>query len=144
MKQYNEAVRIFAITLNSLSPRAYNYLREKFRKNLPHVGTIKKWYANSQCNGEPGVSQESINTLRNLVEDSNEEVYVTSSFDEMNIRRNCQWSDVQKKFIGQITYGSIPENAQYLPVANNAIVFMINGINLSSNLPVAFQFINCL
>lgn len=143
-KQYNESVRIFSLTLHSLSSRAYNYVREKFHKNLPHVTTITKWYANSRCNGESGVSQESINTLRNLVGENKEELYVTLSFDEMNIRRNCQWSDVQKKFIGQITYGSIPKNAQYLPIAHNAIVFMVNGVNSSFNLPVAFHFINCL
>lgn len=144
MKKYNEPVRIFSLTLHSLGARAYNYVRQKFHKNLPHASTIKKWYANSQCNGEPGVSQESINTLRNLVKESKDEIYVTLSFDEVHIRRNCQWSDVRKKFMGQITYGSIPENAEYLPVANNAIVFMVNGVNLSFNLPVAFHFINCL
>lgn len=119
-------------------------MREKFNQNLPHVSTIKKWYANSKCNGEPGVSQETINTLRNLVEGNENEVYVTVSFDEIHLQRNCQWSDVKKQFIGQISYGSIPENAQYLPVANNAIVFMVNGINLSFNLPVAFHYINCM
>lgn len=90
------------------------------------------------------MSQESLNTLRNLVEESEKEVYVTLSFDEMHLQRNCQWSDVQKNFLGQITYGSIPENAEYLPVANNVIVFMVNGVNLPFNLPVAFHFINCL
>lgn len=144
LTKYDESVRIFSLTLHSLSPRAYNYIREKFRKNLPHVSTIAKWYANSRCNGEPGVSQESIDTLRKLVESNQEDVYVTLSFDEVHINRNCQYSDVQKKFLGQITYGSIPRNAQYLPVANNAIVFMVNGVNLSFNLPVAFHFINCL
>lgn len=68
----------------------------------------------------------------------------TLSFDEMNIRKNIQWSDTHKKFIGHITYGSIPDNAQYLPVANYAIVFMVNKVNKSFNLPVAFHFINCL
>lgn len=62
----------------------------------------------------------------------------------MNIRRNIQWSDRQKKFLGGISYGSIPDNAEYMPIANNAIVFMINGINFEFNLPVQFEFINCL
>lgn len=143
-KEYHESVRSFSLTLHSLSPRAYNYVRQKFRKNLPHVTTIKKWYANSSCNGQPGISQESLNTLRNLVEESEVEIHVVLNFDEVHINRDCQWSDTRKKFIGHITYGSIPENAQYLPIANNAIVFMVNGVNKSFNLPFAHHFINCL
>lgn len=140
--QYNETIRIFSLTLHSLSPRAYNYVRQKFNKNLPHTSTIRKWYSKSSSNGEPGISEESLNALRNLA--AEDEIYVTLSFDEMNIRRNIQWSDTQKKFLGHITYGSIPHNAQYLPVANYAIVFMVNGVNNSFNIPVAFHFINCL
>lgn len=142
--QYDESVRSFSLTLHSLSPRAYNYVRKKFRNNLPHSSTIRKWYANSSCNGEPGLSKESLDTLRKLVEQHEKEIFVTVSFDEMHIKKHVQWSDTKKKFIGHITYGSIPEHAEYLPVANNAIVFMVNGFNLKFNIPVAFHFINCL
>lgn len=58
--------------------------------------------------------------------------------------RNVQYSDAQKRFIGHISYGSIPKDAEYLPVATNAIVFMVNGVNVSFNIPVAYHFINCL
>lgn len=40
--QYDEDVRAFALTLHFYSPRAYNYVREKFDKHLPHVATIRK------------------------------------------------------------------------------------------------------
>lgn len=145
--QYDESIRNFSLTLHSLSPRAYGYVRKKFNNNLPHPSTIRAWYSNSSANGEPGLSKESIDTLKNLVDEhrlNNTDIYSTISFDEMSIRRNVQWCDNQKKFKGNITYGSIPDNADYLPVANNVIVFMANGINVSFNLPVAFHFINCL
>lgn len=132
--------------MHSLSPKGYAYVREKFKNNLPHPSTIRTWYANSS-NGEPGISKDSLENLKNLVDEyklKNEEIYCTLAFDEMSIRRHVQWSDTQKKFIGHISYGSIPENAEYLPVANNALVFMVNGINVSFNVPVAFHFINCL
>lgn len=145
--KYPESVRNFALTLHSLSPRGYGYVRKKFNLNLPHPSTIRAWFSNSHANGEPGISKESIDTLTNLVKEYKEkdmELYCTLSMDEMSLLRNVQWCENQKKFKGHITYGSIPQNSEYLPVANNAIVFMVNGINMNFNLPVAFQFINCL
>lgn len=135
------------MNLHSINPRAYKYVREKFHKNLPHVSTIRKWYANSSCDGEPGLSTESLDTLKNLVQEhkvNKLNIHATISFDEVHIRRNIQWSDPRKKFIGHITYGSIPQKAEYLPVASNAIVFMVNGINIPFHIPVGFHFINCL
>lgn len=144
---YSEAIRSFALNSHSLGPQGYNYLREKFHNNLPHPSTIRKWYAKSNCNGEPGLSEDSLATLRSLVEEHKKEnntIHATISFDEVHIRRHVQWSDTKKKIIGNITYGSIPQKAEYLPAASNAIAFMVNGINKSFHLPVAFQFINCL
>lgn len=120
----------------------------KFNNNLPHASTIRTWYASSGANGEPGLSKEALETLKNLVNEkkstSNTEILCTLSFDEVNIMRNVKYSDAQKRFIGHISYGSIPKDAQYLPVATNALVFMVNGINLQFNIPVAYHFINCL
>lgn len=129
--------------MHSLGPRAYRFLREKFHNNFPHPTTLRKYYSNSSSNGQPGISTDSLETLRKLVLD-NGNVYCTLSLDEMSIRRNVQWSHCQKKFIGRITYGSIPNNAEYLPVACHAIVFMVNGINHEFNLPIQFEFINSL
>lgn len=145
--KYNQSIRTFALTLNVLSPRAYGYVRQKFNNNLPHPSTLRKWYANSSSNGEPGLSKDSLHVLRALVEKYREkqtDIYVTLAFDEMNIRRHVQYSDTMKRFLGNITYGSIPRNAEYFPVANNAIVFMVNGINIRFNIPVAMHFINSL
>lgn len=147
---YDEEIRAFALTLHSLSPRAYGYIRMKFNNNLPHASTIRTWYASSGANGEPGLSKEALETLKNLVEEkqanteTNNEVLCTLSFDEVNIMRNVKYSDSQKRFIGQISYGSIPSDAEYLPVATNALVFMVNGVNMQFNIPVAYHFINSL
>lgn len=114
---------------------------------MPAPCTIRKWYAKSNANGNPGLSKESLDTLRNLVNEykaKGEEVYCSLSFDEMNIKRNLTYSDTQKRFIGHISYGSIPSNAEYLPVATYALVFMINGLNIKFNLPVAYHFVNSL
>lgn len=141
--KYDESVRRFCLTMHSLGPRAYQFFRQRFHNNFPHPSTLRKYYANSSSNGEPGISKDSLESLRKLVAE-NGTVYCTLSLDEMSIRRNVQWSDRRKKFVGGITYGSIPNNAEYLPVANNAIVFMVNGINIKFNLPIQFEFINSL
>lgn len=145
--KYNEDVRSFALTMNYLSRRAYNFLREKFNNHLPSLSTVRKWYANSSANGQPGITKESLDTLRTLVNNAksnNNEIVCALNLDEMHIRRHVQWCDNQKKFIGHITYGSRQNHADYLPVASNALVFMLNGINSKFNLPLAFYFINTL
>lgn len=64
---YGKWIREFVLTLNFYSPRAYVYFREKFKSTLPHPSTLKKWYANSDANGEPGISLAGLNCLINLV-----------------------------------------------------------------------------
>lgn len=101
--QYPESIRNFALTLHSLSPRGYGYVRKKFNKNLPHPSTIRAWFSNSHANGTPGISKESIETPTNLVNEyraKNMELYCTLSMDEVSIRRHIQWSDTEKKFKG--------------------------------------------
>lgn len=135
------------MTLSYFSPRAYDFIRVKFGKNLPHPATIRKWYSTSTSNGEPGISKSSIDVLSNLVDElkaENDTVYATLTFDEMSIRRNVTWSESQKKFIGFINYGKTGNDNEYLPLASNAIVFMLNGINTRFNLPIAHYFINAL
>lgn len=145
-RQYNTDVRSFAFTLSYYSPRAYRFIRAKFENNLPHPSTMRKWYANSMANGKPGISESSISMLRTLIEDlktRNEKLYVTLVFDEMAINPMLTWSESQKKFIGFINYGKYDSDKR-LPLASQAIVFMVNGINASFNLPVAHYFINAL
>lgn len=144
--KYQESVRSFALTLHFHSPRAYNYLREKFNKTLPHVGTIRNWYMNSGANGEPGFCMESFDTLKNLAakyKNANKQLICALVFDEMAIRKHLQWSDSRKQFLGSINYG-FRTNSEEMPLAKNALVFMVNGINANFNMSVAFYFIENL
>lgn len=61
----------------------------------------------------------------------------------MSTKQHLQWSDCQKKFLGHITYGFRPDGA-VIPLANNVIVFMLNGVNVEFTLPVAHYFIRSL
>lgn len=145
-KQYPESVRVFCLTLHFHKPGAYNYLRELFNCNLPHLNTLQKWYYTSTSNGKPGISEDALNVLKNLAETSEtmktngQELLCSLSLDEMAIRRNVQYSDAQKTFFGRISYGSRSSGDEF-DVAKNAIVFMVSGINEKFEIPIAFHFI---
>lgn len=138
---------MFVFTLRFLSPKAYDYIRKKFKNNLPHQATIRKWFLNSSIDGEPGICGRSIELLKILIanqKEKGEELYCSLIHDEISIRRGAQWLHSQKKFIGFINYGSVDVDAEHLPLASNVLVFMINGMNVSFNLPIAFYFISSL
>lgn len=144
--QYPESVRSFAITLNFYSPRAYDYVRQKFENHLPCQSTIRNWYSHSSANGEPGFCKQSFVTLTKLAEEQRskgKQLIVSLIFDEMSIRKQLHWNDNQKKFLGHVTYGFESDSAEF-QLANNVLVFMANGININFNLPVAFYFITSL
>lgn len=142
--KYNENVRKFALTLYFYSPRAYKYIREKCWNHLPHHSTIRKWYANSSVSGARGFCNQSFEILTdhaNKLKTGGTEPVCSLIFDEMAIRKHLQWSTSQKNFLGQISYGFRPDCAD-VPLATNALVFMLNGINFDMTLPVAYYFIN--
>lgn len=139
--QYGEDVRAFALTLHFYSPRAYNYVREKFDKHLPHAGTIRKWYSTAGTTSEPGICRESLCSLEKLAKEhsaNGSQLICSLIFDEMSIRKHLQWSDSR-----HISYGFRPDNAA-VPVATNVIVFMVNGVNVEFNFPIAYYFVTSL
>lgn len=90
-RQYSVAVRKFALTLSFHSPRAYRYIREKFGKTLPSPSTLTKWYAKSDCNGEPGILPEAMKTLESAVKalaNEGKQFLGSLAFDEVYIRRH--------------------------------------------------------
>lgn len=146
-QQYNSDVRAFAITTTCFSPRCYEFLRQTFHNNLPHPATIRKWLFYSSTNGEPGICKGSLDMLSKLASDlktKGEKLVVALVFDEMAIKKHVTWSAVRKKFVGFINFGKYEESDDHLPVASQAIVFMVNGINLPFNCPIGFYFINSL
>lgn len=67
-------------------------------------------------------------------------------FDEMSIRQQVMWSLHQLDYIGYINYGKDtenPENPQNI-IAKQAIVFVLNGIDVNFEFPVAYYFIDTL
>lgn len=139
-----ESIRKFILTLRFYSPRAYDYIRMKFDNNLPHPATIRKWYQQSGVQSKSGICQRSVELLKDQVrklKNANEELYCGLVHDEMSIRQHAQWLDDKKEFSGFITFGKVSEDAETLPLATHALVFLINGINIPFHLPIAYYFI---
>lgn len=138
---------MFSLNSRYLSPRSYEYLRQKFNNNLPHSGTIRKWFSQSTAGTTGGFIDAALIALRELVnEHKNKEstIIVAISFDEMSMRKHVQWLHHKKKFAGFINFGTLDEEDEPLPVANNVIVIMLNGINVKITLPIAYFFITTL
>lgn len=101
---------------------------------------------NSSSNGEPGFCKESFDTLKELAgkyKSEGKQLFGSLVFDEMSIRKHLQWCDSKKKYLGFINYG-FRTNVEEMPLAKNALVFMLNGINANFNMPIAFYFIETL
>lgn len=143
--QYNLAVRKFALTVHFHSSRSYRFIRRTFNNHLPHISTLKKWYCKSLANGNPGISEHGLNTLKNISEKmktTGEKLIVSVAMDEIYIKKHVQWSDSRKKFLGFISHGKHEGNE--LPVATNVLVFLVSGVNTPFHQPIAHYFITSL
>lgn len=145
-QKYSEEVRKFALTLRFYSPRAYDYVRNKFHKNLPHPTTIKKWYQRSNIQTKSGICTRSFELIKdkvNKLKEEGKELHVGLVFDEMYIREHLQWMK-DKKFSGFITFGKFLESDERLPLATQVLVFLLSGINIPFHIPIAYFFIDNL
>lgn len=145
--KHNESIRMFSFNMRYLGPRAYEYMRSKFGNTLPHSSTIRKWFSFSNANSNGGFVDACLQSLKKLAEQlkaDNKLIYVSINFDEMSIRRHVQWLNYKKLFSGFINFGTTDFENDPLPVATNALVVMLNGINVKVTLPIAYYFINSL
>lgn len=146
-EKYSPEVRRFAMTLHYHSPRAYVFVREKFHLNLPSESTIRIWIRNSDMDAEPGIHESVLRVLKNKVvakKAEGSELVCSLAFDEMHIRKHVQWNHPSKHLQGYVTYGWDPTDGSEKPQANQAIVFMVNGLNEKFTIPVAYHFIAAL
>lgn len=141
-EKYTETVRAFCFRLHGLSPKAYKFVRNEFGNTLPHTSTIKSWYRNSNLDTEPGIHESSLMILERKaceMKENGQSLVCSLTFDEMSIRKHVQYCSKTKQCLGAVTYGS-----KKCEIANNAIVFLVNGINSKVKVPVAYHFITSL
>lgn len=142
---YNPSVRKFALVLSCKSKSGYRWVRQKFANHLPSIRTIQSWHSNSSCNFECGFNNQTISTLSKLTAQEKlkgNELYVTMCHDEVFIRRHIHWNHNQKRYNGLVTYGRRDDDE--IPVANNAIFFLINIIQTGQSLILAYFLIKSL
>ncbi|KAJ3641435.1 hypothetical protein Zmor_027942 [Zophobas morio] len=141
-KQYEEELRVFALTLNFYSTSAYNYIRKTFAKSLPHPKTLEKWYR--AVDGSPGYTRETLRAVEIKVKEMRKEnklLVCGLIMDEMSIRQHVQWNG--KRQTGYINYG-FRMDGDGLPVAKNALVFLLVSHSCKWKIPVGYFLINGL
>lgn len=142
---YNANVRAFCLKLHYLSPSAYEFLRSQFNDHLPHVKTITSWYRHSSLDAEPGINEASLKMLeeqaKTFTNRTNKQAICSLTFDEMAIKKHQQWCFKTSKFYGGVTYGNTEATEE---TANNAIVFLVNGINAHIKVPIAYHLITSI
>lgn len=108
-QKYPEVVRRFCLDIYYLSVITYESIRSTFNNNLPHTATIRSWYANSDMNAEPGISESCLKVLlqKKAIENKSKgnEFLVSICFDEMYIKKHFQWCNTSKHLSGFPTYG---------------------------------------
>lgn len=140
-KKYPPNARAFCISLHAISPKAYNFVREKFGKNIPHPETIREWYRQSNLDASSGISSVSMDALEhmaNKMQDEGRQLVVSLIMDEMSIQRNMTWCRSSNKFIGLVDCGTLDPEDDFT-LAKNALVLIFSFIYCRS-LEIFFQF----
>lgn len=145
-RTYNEDVRSFCLTLHFYSPRAYQFVRSKFNNHLPSISAIRKWYGS--INSAPGFDNEAFEILekkaKQYFEEYKRKILCACIKDEMHIRTQSQYNAYKMKFDGFVDMGEKLTSQGILPLAKEALVFLVSGIEEDFKIPIAYFFINSL
>lgn len=141
--KYPPSVRAFCLSLHYTSPRAYEFVREKFANHLPHTQTIRQWYRNSNLDSKSGLSKHSLDALEALAKKMNNTLFINLNFDEMNINSGMFWCRATNKFIGLIDSGTQNPDSDFT-LAKDVVVYMAVGVNAHFQQPIAYYFIQSL
>lgn len=145
-KTYDEDVRSFCLTLRFYSPRAYDFVRSTFGNNLPSNSTIRNWYAG--INSSPGFDTDAFDFLEKKATEfkfkNNKNLLCSLVLDGMAIRSHSQWNAERMRFDGFVDMGQRLTAQGILPMAKEALVFMVVGVEEKFKMPLAYFFINGL
>jgi hypothetical protein len=136
---YSPELRSFALTLHFYSPHAYRYVRRVFNTCLPHPRTIEKWY--TSVDGQPGFTDHALRALQARAASRQTPLICSLMMDEVAIRQQLEWDG--KKFCGYIDMGTGTDDDS-LPIAKEALVFMVVAVNDCFKLPVGYFLIDGL
>lgn len=132
--KYSPELKSFALTLQFYSAKAYDFVRKTFNLALPHPVQIRKWYTKVQA--EPGFTEPSFQALSQRVKSNGKNVVASLMLDEMAIRKHVSWDG--KKFRGYVDLGNDAKDDDSAPIAKDALVLMVVGINETWKVPVGY------
>jgi len=133
---YSPELRSFALTLHFYSPHAYRYVRRMFDTCLPHPRTLEKWF--QTIDGRPGFTKEAFDALKLRTASSAKPLVCALMMDEVAIRQQLEWDG--KRFCGYIDMGTGIDD-DTMPLAKEALTFMVVGFNHCFKLPVGYFLI---
>ena len=139
---YTPELKSFALTLQFYSSKAYSFLRKTFNLALPSQSQIRRWY--SKIPADPGFTEPAFNALKLKAEEAKEngkEVLCSLMLDEMSIKKHVSWDG--HKYQGYVDLGNGADDDS-LPLANDALVFMVVSLNSSWKVPCGYFFIDGL
>jgi hypothetical protein len=109
---------------------------------LPHPRTIEKWFRT--IDGRPGFSREAFDALKvrsAALFQSGKRLICALMLDEVAIRQQTEWDG--KQYHGYIDMGTGLYNVA-MPLATEALTFMLVAVNDSFNVPVGYFLIDGL
>ena len=138
---YPPELKNFALSLHFYSSKAYDFVRSQFSNCLPHPKTLSRWY--SCTNGNPGFQNDVFDVLKNMASNrQGSPLLCTMMLDEVAIRRQLDWDG--KKFVGYVDLGVPVEDGSSLPIAKEALVFMIVSLTERWKIPLSYFLIDGL
>lgn len=130
------------MTLHFYSPKAYRYVRQKFCNALPDPSTLRSWYGSINC--EPGFTSESFDALKKKVSEGEKigkKVIVALMLDEMSIKKGIQHLR-EGKLRGYVDIGSGIDTCDDIPLAKDALVFMVVALDDSWKILLGYFLVN--
>ena len=127
------------MTLHFYSPKAYGYVRKAFDTCLPHPKTLAKWH--TSVDGKPGFSQTALSAIATRVEaekQQNKDVVCALMFDEVALRQQVDFNGID--YSGFIDMGTQMDDDS-LPLAKEALVFMVTSVNSNWKMPIGYFLI---
>jgi hypothetical protein len=135
-------LQVFAATLLFYSPKAYDYVRETFFKDLPDETTVRRWFSN--VDGTPGFSEPAFQLLEDRVAKGNlinKQVLVCLMLAEMSVKKqvdNDSHSGTNKGYVN-IGFGSAESEDK---LATDALIIMAVGVIWHFKIPLAYFFVS--
>jgi len=139
-KCFSPKLRAFALTLNFYSPKAYNFVREKFGSCLPYATTLRSWC--HEINVEEGFTEASFTALKSKsleYTQNGKQLHCAMMLDEIHIKRQIEWDG--KKCHGFSSIGNgCTSNDSELRAATQVLVILVVALDSSWKVPIGYFF----